>query len=60
MTHVIAEPCIGTEDASCVEVFPVDCFQPTLELSATPTSSLRKRRLLPVSTESTLLRSSDG
>jgi hypothetical protein len=22
MTHVIAEPCIGTKDASCVEVFP--------------------------------------
>ena len=30
MTHVIAEPCIGTKDASCVEVCPVDCIH-TLE-----------------------------
>ena len=29
MTHVIAEPCIGTKDASCVEVCPVDCIHPT-------------------------------
>ena len=26
MTYVIAEPCIGTKDRSCVEVCPVDCF----------------------------------
>lgn len=26
MTHVIAEPCIGTKDESCVEVCPVDCI----------------------------------
>ena len=26
MTHVIAEPCIGTKDASCVDVCPVDCI----------------------------------
>jgi NAD-dependent dihydropyrimidine dehydrogenase PreA subunit len=27
MTYVIAEPCIGTKDNSCVEVCPVDaCF----------------------------------
>ncbi|HXE73379.1 MAG TPA: ferredoxin family protein [Candidatus Nitrosotenuis sp.] len=26
MTHVIAEPCIGVKDASCVEVCPVDCI----------------------------------
>ena len=26
MAHVIAEPCIATKDASCVEVCPVDCF----------------------------------
>ena len=25
MPHVIAEPCIGTKDRSCVEVCPVDC-----------------------------------
>jgi len=26
VTHVIAQPCIGTKDASCVEVCPVDCI----------------------------------
>jgi len=26
MTYVIAEPCIGTKDKSCVEVCPVDCI----------------------------------
>ena len=26
MTYVIAEPCIGGKDASCVEVCPVDCI----------------------------------
>ena len=26
MTYVIAEPCIGTKDNSCVEVCPVDCI----------------------------------
>jgi ferredoxin len=29
MTHVIAEPCIGTKDTSCVDVCPVDCIHPT-------------------------------
>ena len=29
MTYVIAEPCIGVKDASCVEVCPVDCIHPT-------------------------------
>ncbi|MBM4110283.1 MAG: ferredoxin family protein [Phycisphaerae bacterium] len=29
MPHVIAEPCIATKDASCVEVCPVDCIHPT-------------------------------
>ncbi len=28
MTHVIAEPCIGVKDVSCVEVCPVDCIHP--------------------------------
>lgn len=28
MTFVIAEPCIGTKDASCVDVCPVDCIHP--------------------------------
>jgi ferredoxin len=26
MTYVIAEPCIGTKDKSCVDVCPVDCI----------------------------------
>ena len=26
MTYVIAEPCIGIKDKSCVEVCPVDCI----------------------------------
>ena len=29
MPHIIAEPCIGTKDASCVTVCPVDCIHPT-------------------------------
>ncbi|MGI9014350.1 MAG: 4Fe-4S dicluster domain-containing protein [Phycisphaerales bacterium] len=29
MAHVIAEPCIGTKDVSCVEVCPVDCIHPS-------------------------------
>ena len=28
MAYVIAEPCIGTKDNSCVEVCPVDCIHP--------------------------------
>ena len=28
MTYVIAEPCVGVKDASCVEVCPVDCIHP--------------------------------
>lgn len=28
MPYVIAEPCIGSKDASCVEVCPVDCIHP--------------------------------
>ena len=26
MPYIIAEPCIGTKDASCVSVCPVDCI----------------------------------
>src|ERR1051326_6897100 len=29
MPHIIAEPCIGTKDVSCVDVCPVDCIHPT-------------------------------
>ncbi|HJO07413.1 MAG TPA: ferredoxin family protein [Chloroflexota bacterium] len=28
MTYIITEPCIGTKDASCVDVCPVDCIHP--------------------------------
>jgi ferredoxin len=28
VAYVISEPCIGTKDASCVEVCPVDCIHP--------------------------------
>lgn len=26
MAYIIAQPCIGVKDASCVEVCPVDCI----------------------------------
>lgn len=29
MPFIIAEPCIGTKDTSCVAVCPVDCIHPT-------------------------------
>jgi ferredoxin len=29
MPHIIAEPCVGTKDTSCVDVCPVDCIHPT-------------------------------
>ncbi len=29
MPHVIAQPCIGTKNAACVEVCPVDCIHST-------------------------------
>ena len=29
MPYVITEPCIGTKDASCVDVCPVDCIHST-------------------------------
>ena len=28
MTHIIAEPCVGVKDQSCVDVCPVDCIHP--------------------------------
>ena len=28
MAYVIAEPCIGTKDAACINVCPVDCIRP--------------------------------
>lgn len=26
MPHIIAEPCLGTKDAACTEVCPVECI----------------------------------
>jgi ferredoxin len=31
MPYIITEPCIGTKDASCVDVCPVDCIHSTEE-----------------------------
>lgn len=31
MAYVIAQPCIGKKDSSCVGVCPVDCIHPTPE-----------------------------
>jgi len=31
MAYVIAEPCIGTKDTSCVDACPVDCIHPRKE-----------------------------
>jgi NAD-dependent dihydropyrimidine dehydrogenase PreA subunit len=31
MPYVIAQPCIGVKDASCVDVCPVDCIHTTDE-----------------------------
>jgi len=28
MAYIITEPCIGTKDAACVDVCPVDCIHP--------------------------------
>lgn len=32
MTYVIAEPCIGSKDKSCIEVCPVDCIFETEQM----------------------------
>jgi ferredoxin len=34
MTYVIAEPCVGSKDGSCIEVCPVDCIHPTQDEAA--------------------------
>jgi ferredoxin len=28
MAYIIADPCLGTKDTSCVDVCPVDCIHP--------------------------------
>ncbi|HEY2473070.1 MAG TPA: ferredoxin family protein [Terracidiphilus sp.] len=33
MAYVIAEPCIGVKDASCVDACPVDCIHPKKDTS---------------------------
>jgi ferredoxin len=32
VTYVIAEPCIGRKDRSCIEVCPVDCIHETEQM----------------------------
>ena len=34
MAYIICEPCIGTKDAACVDVCPVDCIHPRKDESA--------------------------
>lgn len=29
MTYIIAEPCVGVKDGSCIDVCPVDCIYTT-------------------------------
>jgi len=38
MAYVIAEPCIGTKDAACVDACPVDCIHPRKEEDGFATS----------------------
>ena len=40
MTFVITEPCIGTKDAACVDVCPVDCIHPTKKEAAFETAEM--------------------
>ena len=40
MTSVITQPCIGTKDASCVDVCPVDCIHPTQNEAAFETAEM--------------------
>ena len=72
MAYVIAEPCIGQKDNSCVEVCPVDCIHPTpdepdyegveqltsIRMSAsTATPASRRARLTPASPRTNSLKS---
>jgi NAD-dependent dihydropyrimidine dehydrogenase PreA subunit len=34
VAYIICEPCIGTKDAACVDVCPVDCIHPRKDESA--------------------------
>jgi NAD-dependent dihydropyrimidine dehydrogenase PreA subunit len=34
MTYTICEPCIGTKDASCIDVCPVACIHPVTDAPA--------------------------
>ncbi len=40
MTYVIAEPCIGTKDAACVDACPVDCIHPKKDEPTFPTDDM--------------------
>ena len=40
MTYFITETCIGTKDASCVDVCPVDCIHPRADEAEFETEEL--------------------
>jgi ferredoxin len=40
MAYVITEPCIGTKDAACVDVCPVDCIHPRKDEAAFEASKM--------------------
>jgi ferredoxin len=40
MPFVITDPCIGTKDASCVDVCPVDCIHPRKDEPEFETASM--------------------
>ena len=44
MAYVITQPCIGTKDASCVEVCPVDCIIVDPDQPETPAQLQAKYR----------------
>jgi ferredoxin len=40
MAFIITDPCIGTKDASCVDVCPVDCIHPRKDEPEFATTSM--------------------
>jgi ferredoxin len=40
VAYIITEPCIGTKDAACVDVCPVDCIHPRKDEPAFETTEM--------------------